>query len=50
MTFPSIVQATEHIWSGVIALIVGLVTAWFFGDLFIVAISCCVAVFLTGLC
>ena len=32
-----------------IALIVGLLAAWFKGDLFFVAVSCCATVFLTGL-
>ena len=49
MTFPAIVTATDNVISGFAALIVGLITAWFWGDLFIVAISCCVCVFLTGL-
>ena len=49
MTFPAIVTATDNIWSGVAALIVGLLAAWFNGDLFFVAISCCATVFLTGL-
>lgn len=49
MTFPAIVTATDNIMSGFAALIVGLITAWFWGDLFIVAISCCACVFLTGL-
>ena len=49
MTFPAIVTATDNILSGFAALIVGLIAAWFCGDLFVVAISCCAAVFLTGL-
>ena len=49
MTFPAIVTATDNIWSGVAALIVGLLAAWFKGDLFFVAISCCATVFLTGM-
>ena len=49
MTFPAIVTATDNIWSGAAALAVGLIMAWFNGDLFVVAISCCVTVFLTGL-
>ncbi|MBQ9033594.1 MAG: AzlD domain-containing protein [Lachnospiraceae bacterium] len=49
MTFPAIVTATDNIWSGLAALIVGLLAAWFKGDLFFVAISCCATVFLTGL-
>ena len=49
MTFPAIITATGNIWSGIAALAVGLVTAWFVGDLFVVAVSCCAAVFFTGL-
>ena len=44
-----IITATGNIWSGIAALAVGLVTAWFVGDLFVVAVSCCAAVFFTGL-
>ena len=49
MTFPAIVTTTDSFWSGAAALAVGLVVAWVNGDLFVVAISCCVTVFLTGL-
>ena len=48
MTFPAIVTATDKVWSGVAALLVGLIVAWVNGDLFVVAISCCATVFLTG--
>lgn len=48
MTFPAIITATDNIWSGIAALVVGLLVAWFNGDLFIVAISCCLTVFVTG--
>ena len=49
MTFPAIITATDNMWSGIAALIVGLLAAWFKGDLFFVAVSCCATVFLTGL-
>ncbi len=49
MTFPAIITATDNIWSGIAALVVGLLVAWFNGDLFIVAISCCLTVFVSGL-
>ena len=49
MTFPAIVTATDDIRSGIAALVVGLLTAWYKGDLFVVAFSCCAAVFITGL-
>ena len=39
----------DNIWSGIAALVVGLLAAWFNGDLFFVAVSCCATVFLTGL-
>lgn len=46
MTFPAIVYATQSIVSGIFALIVGVLTAWFFGNLFVVAISTCLIVFI----
>ena len=49
MTFPAIIQATKSPVSGIAALLVGLVAAWFKGDLFFVAVCCCVSAFLTGL-
>ena len=49
MTFPAIIQATKSPVSGIAALLVGLVAAWFRGDLFFVAVCCCVSAFLTGL-
>ena len=41
--------ATTATGAIVAALIVGLLTAWYKGDLFVVALSCCAAVFVTGL-
>ena len=49
MTFPAIVHATDSIWSGVAALVVGVLVAWFSGNLFLVAISACSVVFLVEL-
>ena len=46
MTFPAIIYSTETMWSGLAALIVGILVAWFSGNLFLVAISACVVVFL----
>ena len=46
MTFPAIVHATDSIWSGVAALVVGVLVAWFSGNLFLVALSACGVVFL----
>ena len=41
MTFPAIIHATQSKISGVVALVVGTVAAWFGFDLFKVAVSCC---------
>lgn len=49
MTFPAIIHATDSIWSGVAALVVGVLVAWFSGNLFLVAASGCVVVFLVEL-
>ena len=46
MTFPAIIYATDSIWSGVAALVVGVLVAWFSGNLFLVALSACGMVFL----
>ena len=39
MTFPAILHATDSIWSGLAALAVGVIVAWFSGNLFLVAAS-----------
>ena len=49
MTFPAILHATDSIWSGLAALVVGALVAWFSGNLFLVAASGCVIVFLVEL-
>ena len=49
MTFPAILHATSSIWSGLAALVVGVVTAWLSGNLFLVASAACAAVFLLEL-
>lgn len=41
MTFPAIIHATQSRISGIVALVVGTVAAWFGFDLFKVAVSCC---------
>ncbi|MDD6193963.1 MAG: AzlD domain-containing protein [Lachnospiraceae bacterium] len=46
MTFPAITEATQSPVAGGIALIVGIVAAWFGASLFQVAVSCCGVVFL----
>lgn len=47
MTFPAMVYATQSPVSGSIALIVGILAAWFGMDLFKVALGCCIAVLLS---
>ena len=44
MTFPAILHATQNIYSGLVALIVGIAVAWFGFDLFKTAVSCCAIV------
>lgn len=41
MTFPAIIHATQSPISGSLALIIGILAAWFGFDLFKVALSCC---------
>ncbi len=45
MTFPAIMDATNSVWGGLLALIAGVVLAWVGASLFQVAIACCVVVF-----
>ena len=45
MTFPSILSATQTPVSAALALIAGLVMAWFGLGLFQVSVLCCVVVF-----
>lgn len=49
MTFPAIVQATDSMWAGLAALIVGIALAWFGGSLFQVAVAACAVVFVLEL-
>ena len=44
MTFPAIIESTQTPLSGLLALIAGLVAAWFGASLFQVASLCCVVV------
>lgn len=46
MTFPAIIYATQSPVSGALALIIGVLVAWFGFDLFKVAITCCSVVLL----
>ncbi len=45
MTFPAIIEATNSIWSGVAALITGVLLAYFGVSLFSVAVCSCAVVF-----
>ncbi|MDY6030222.1 MAG: AzlD domain-containing protein [Treponemataceae bacterium] len=49
MTVPAIIYATGSIYSGIVALVVGVILAFFDGNLFRVALGCCMSVFLTEL-
>lgn len=49
MTFPAILEATDSVVSGLLALIVGVVAAWFGRSLLSVAVLSCLTVFLVEL-
>ena len=49
MTFPAILEATNHMWAGLAALIAGILLAWFGGSMFQVAVLACVVVFVLEL-
>lgn len=49
MTFPAIVEATRTPAAGIAAFVIGILCAWFCGNLFITAGSCCLTVFLVEL-
>ena len=49
MTFPAILEATNSFWSGLLALISGVLLAYFGVSLFGVAVCSCVVVFITEL-
>ena len=49
MTFPAIIYATQSQISGGLALIAGILAAWFGASLFKVAVICCSVVFVTEL-
>ena len=49
MTFPAIIHATGSVWSGLAALVVGVLVAWFSGTRCLVAASGCVVVCLVEL-
>ena len=49
MTFPAIVEATQSPVAGAVALIVGILAAWFGASLFQVSVACCAVVFVIEL-
>jgi len=49
MTFPAIIEATNSVYSGIAALVVGIVLAYLGVSLFGVAVCSCTAVFLLEL-
>ena len=49
MTFPAILHATQSEISGALALVTGILAAWFGASLFRVAVLCCVVVFVSEL-
>lgn len=49
MTFPSIMDATGSQWSGLAALVVGMILAWKGASLFKVAVACCAVVYVLEL-
>lgn len=49
MTFPAILSATGSMWSGLLALIVGVYMAWRGKSLLTVAVCSCLAVLLSEL-
>ena len=49
MTFPSILEATNSIWSGALALVSGVLLAYFGVSLFGVAVCSCAVVFIAEL-
>ena len=49
MTFPAILEATESVWSGALALVSGVLLAYFGVSLFGVAVCSCAVVFVTEL-
>ncbi len=49
MTFPAMIYSTDHMLSGILALITGIIIAWLGANLFIVASCCCLVVFVAEL-
>ncbi len=49
MTFPAILEATGSVYSGIAALIVGVLIAWKGGSLLLVSVASCIIVFVLEL-
>ncbi len=49
MTFPAIMEATQTPIAGAMALIVGIILAWFGASLFKVSVASCIIVFIIEL-
>ncbi|MBQ6887311.1 MAG: AzlD domain-containing protein [Lachnospiraceae bacterium] len=49
MTFPAILESTNSVWSGLLALIIGVLLAWCQRGLLQVAVFSCLAVFILEL-
>ena len=49
MTFPAILEATQTIWSALVALLIAIFLAWIGQSLFVVSVASCVTVFLVEL-
>jgi len=47
MTFPAIMEATQNPIAGLLALLAGILLAWRGGSLFLVAVVCCLVVFIS---
>ena len=49
MTFPAIIEATQSPVAGAIALVFGMIGAWFGASLFQVSVGCCTVVLILEL-
>ena len=49
MTFPSIIECTQSVWSGIAALLIGVIISWLGAGLFSVACASCLVVFVAEL-
>ena len=49
MTFPAIIEATQSPVVGAIALVFGMIGAWFGASLFQVSVGCCTVVLILEL-